>query len=70
MSILFNTVFNFTVDEVFHFGSLSCVADRKGALHRVAGVEKDAPRSRVIVSTEKMALSRSGIALVMVATKS
>jgi hypothetical protein len=47
MVIVFNDVFNFSAGEIFHFGSLSYVADQRGALHWVADIGKDASRSRV-----------------------
>ena len=36
MAIIFNTLIIFNVGEVFRFGSLSCIPDRKGILHRIA----------------------------------
>jgi hypothetical protein len=36
MAIVFNTSIIFNVGEVFHFGSLLCITDRKGILHRIA----------------------------------
>jgi hypothetical protein len=33
MAIAFNTTISFNAREVFRFGSLSCIADRKGVLH-------------------------------------
>jgi hypothetical protein len=40
--VVFNIVFNIDAGEVFHFESLSCVVDQRGALHDVADVGKDA----------------------------
>jgi hypothetical protein len=37
MAIVFNTLITFNAGEMFHFGSLSCIVDRKGVLHRIAG---------------------------------
>ena len=36
MAIIFNTPIIFNAGEVFRFGSLSCIADREGVLHRIA----------------------------------
>jgi hypothetical protein len=36
MAIIFNTLFNFNAGEIFHFGSISCIADQEGILHRIA----------------------------------
>jgi hypothetical protein len=63
MVVVFNIVFNFTTGEIFHFGSLSCVADRRGALHRIVDIEKDALRPRNISFKEKRSSPRSGIAV-------
>jgi hypothetical protein len=52
ISVVFNTVFNFTTVEVLHFGSLSYFVDQKGALHRIANVGKDALRYHIITSTD------------------
>lgn len=62
-------VFNFATAEVFHFGTLSCVAYREGASHHIADVEQDALRSSIIASTKKRSSTRSGTAPVTVATK-
>jgi hypothetical protein len=36
MAIVFNTLIIFNIEELFRFGSLSCIADREGVLHRIA----------------------------------
>lgn len=53
MAVVFNTTINFAIGEVFLFGSLSCIVDYRGALHRVAGVGEEALRVRAIASTKK-----------------
>jgi hypothetical protein len=35
MAITFNTMITFNAREVFHFGSIPCIADRGGILHRI-----------------------------------
>jgi hypothetical protein len=35
MAIVFNTLVIFNVEQVFRFGSLSCIVDREGVLHRI-----------------------------------
>eukprot|EP00267_Zea_mays_P028122 XP_008657738.1 vegetative cell wall protein gp1-like [Zea mays] len=36
MVVVFNTTITFNTGEVFHSGSVSCIADQKGVLHRIA----------------------------------
>jgi hypothetical protein len=36
MAIVFNIAVTFNVVEIFCFGSLSCIADQEGILHRIA----------------------------------
>jgi hypothetical protein len=43
MAITFNTAIVFNVKEVFHFGSLSYITDRRGILHRVVDAGRGAP---------------------------
>jgi hypothetical protein len=69
MVVVFNYVFNFAAEEVFHFGSLSCVTAQRGALHRVADIGKDAPRSRVASLGEKKPTPRSKAAPVTIVVK-
>lgn len=57
--VVFNIVFNIAAGVVFHFGSLSCVVDQRGALHRVADAGKDASRSRLASLMEKKPPPRS-----------
>jgi hypothetical protein len=40
MAIIFNTPITFNVGEVFRFGSLSCIVDQEGVLHRRSIQEK------------------------------
>jgi hypothetical protein len=46
MAIIFNTPIIFNAGEVFHFGSLSCIADREGILHHIADPSKKRPFPR------------------------
>jgi hypothetical protein len=59
---VFDNVFSFAAREVIHFGSLSYVADPRGALHRVADMDKDALSSHIATSMEKRPSPRSRIA--------
>jgi hypothetical protein len=43
MVVTFTTVFSFTVGEIFHFGSHSCIADQKCALAPHGGHEEGGP---------------------------
>jgi hypothetical protein len=36
MAIIFNTSITFNAEEIFHFGSIYCIADQEGNLHRIA----------------------------------
>jgi hypothetical protein len=62
-------VFNFTVVEVFYFGSLSCITDKRGALHHVLDAGKGAPGSRVTRLVKKGPTPRSEIAPEMAVVK-
>jgi hypothetical protein len=41
MDVVFSNVINFVLGDIFHFGSISYVADKSGTLHHVANVGKD-----------------------------
>jgi hypothetical protein len=51
MDIIFNTPIFFNAGEIFHFGSLSCIADREGVLHRIMDPSKK--RSSLMASITK-----------------
>lgn len=53
MTITFSTATIFNAGEVFHFGTLSYITDRRGVLHRIADAGREAPRARANNSTEK-----------------
>jgi hypothetical protein len=52
MAIIFNTPIAFNVGEVFCFGSLSCIADQEGILHRI--VDPSEKRSSPMASIEEV----------------
>jgi hypothetical protein len=69
MVVVFNTTFNFVANEVFRFGSLSCIVDQKGAMHHVEVVGKEAPRYHTITTMDKKPPPRSRVPPVTVTTQ-
>jgi hypothetical protein len=50
MAIIFTDAVNFIVGEMFHFGSISSIADQSGTLHRIADAEKKSKGQMVVAS--------------------
>jgi hypothetical protein len=44
MDVTFATIVNFAPGEMFHFGSISCITDQSGALHRIIDVKEKVKR--------------------------
>jgi hypothetical protein len=40
MAIIFNITVTFNAGEIFRFGSLSCIVDQEGILHRIVDPSK------------------------------
>jgi hypothetical protein len=52
MAITFNTMITFNAGEIFHFGSISCVVDQEGILHRIGDPsrKKSSPVAQKVVA--------------------
>jgi hypothetical protein len=69
MAIIFVDAVNFIVGKMFHFGSISCIADQSGTLHRTADAEKKSEGQMVVTSIRKGHLLKSTIAPTMTTTR-
>jgi hypothetical protein len=53
MVVTFTTAVNFIPGEMFHFGSISCIRDRSGALHGITDMEREIKKQLTTALTRK-----------------